>query len=68
MLRSEDQTNRQLDLFCFRRRDEGSFEEVRNSKSHSSRYSDMATKMSASGTGPKLNLGNKYGPLSADQS
>jgi len=51
-----------------RRRDEGSFEEVRNSKSHSSRYSDMATKMSASGTGPKLNLGNKYGPLSADQS
>lgn len=51
-----------------RRRDEGSFEEVRNSKSHSSRYSDMATKMSAGGAGPKLNLGNKYGALSPDQS
>ncbi|XP_021920432.1 protein CDV3 homolog [Zootermopsis nevadensis] len=51
-----------------RRRDEGNFEEVRNSKSHSSRYSDIATKMSASGAGPKLNLGNKYGPLSPEQS
>ncbi|XP_069692461.1 protein CDV3 homolog [Periplaneta americana] len=51
-----------------RRRDEGTFEEVRNSKSHSSRYSDMATKMSAGGSGPKLSLGNKYGPLSPDQS
>jgi hypothetical protein len=57
-----------LNLLICRKRDEGSFEEVRNSKSHSSRYSDMATKMSAGGAGPKLNLGNKYGALSSDQS
>lgn len=31
-------------------------------------YSDMATKMLASGTGCKLNLGNRYRTLSTDQS
>ncbi|KAJ9586304.1 hypothetical protein L9F63_020012, partial [Diploptera punctata] len=51
-----------------RRHEEESFEEVRNSKSHSSRYSDMATKMSGGTAGPKLNLGNKFGALSQDQS
>ncbi|XP_067003324.1 protein CDV3 homolog [Anabrus simplex] len=48
-----------------RRRDEGTFEEVRNSKSHSSRYADSAK---VGGGGPKLSLGNKYGALSQDQS
>lgn len=48
-----------------KKRDEGvGFEEVRNSKSHSSRYSDTASKM----TPGKLALGNKYGALTQDQS
>nr|CAD7462387.1 unnamed protein product [Timema tahoe] len=50
-----------------RRRDEGNFEEVRNSKSHSSRFGETGNK-AASGTGPNLNLGNKFGALSQDQS
>ncbi|XP_075218705.1 protein CDV3 homolog [Lycorma delicatula] len=48
-----------------KRRDDGiGFEEVRNSKSHSSRYSDTAAKM----TPGKLALDNKYGALTQDQS
>nr|CAD7267375.1 unnamed protein product [Timema shepardi] len=50
-----------------RRRDEGNFEEVRNSKSHSSRFGETGNK-ATSGTGPSLNLGNKFGALSQDQS
>lgn len=40
------------------------FEEVRNSKSHSSRYADTAARM----TPGKLSLGNKFGALTHDQS
>ncbi|XP_046986558.1 protein CDV3 homolog [Schistocerca americana] len=47
-----------------KRRDEGAFEEVRNSRSHSNRYAESA--MAASG--PRLSLGNKYGALSQEQS
>lgn len=48
-----------------KKRDEGvGFEEVRNSKSHSSRFSDSSAKMA---TG-KLALGNKFGALTQDQS
>lgn len=42
---------------------EGTFEEVKNSKSHSSRYSDISTK-----SAPKLTLENKYTALNNDQS
>ncbi|XP_039298664.1 protein CDV3 homolog isoform X2 [Nilaparvata lugens] len=49
-----------------KRRDDGiGFEEVRNSKSHSSRFSETANRMNNSG---KLSLGNKYGALTNDQS
>lgn len=48
-----------------KKRDESiGFEEVRNSKSHSSRYSDTAARM----TPGKLSLGNKFGALTHDQS
>lgn len=40
------------------------FEEVRNSKSHSSRYADTAARMAPG----KLSLGNKFGALTHDQS
>ncbi|XP_012261869.1 protein CDV3 homolog [Athalia rosae] len=46
-----------------RRRDEGSFEEVRN-RGGSRAYSVQETQAQA----PKLSLGNKYGALSQDQS
>ena len=48
-----------------RKRDETiGFEEVRNSKSHSSRYADTAARMAPG----KLSLGNKFGALTHDQS
>jgi len=46
-----------------KKREDVGFEEVRNSKSHSSRYADTANRM----TPNKLSLGNKFGALT-DQS
>lgn len=50
-------------LLHYRKREDVGFEEVRNSKSHSSRYSDTSARMTPS----KLSLGNKFGALT-DQS
>lgn len=47
------------------RRDEGTFEAVRNIKSHSNRYLDSYNGTIVS-TWPKLNFGNKYSALSQD--
>lgn len=49
-----------------KKRDDGiGFEEVRNSKSHSSRFAETTNRMNNSG---KLSLGNKYGALTSDHS
>lgn len=47
----------------YRKREDVGFEEVRNSKSHSSRFTDTSARM----TPNKLSLGNKFGALT-DQS
>lgn len=55
--------SRRMDIFNYRRRDEGAFEEVRN-RGGSRSYNVQESQAQA----PKLSLGNKYGALSQDQS
>lgn len=55
-----------FDVRLFSTKNEGTFEEVRHSKASSFRQAEQ-TKLS-SGQGPKLNLGNRYGTLSNENS